>query len=232
MNRVAFQSDRTGNLNVNNFGEGFSATPGKRDLFLASALDVSAPTLLRYDTNSSTGEIVHINQGTTYNPNVSIRNREQGLLPGQDVFFTVRADDREAGLRSIYLQFKNPNSYFQAAVQGGTSREHKEYRTGAAAKYLFQENNSPLIWQNASTGSTVGTEYEAEIVTLDGASYVRHRLNGGPAYEAGNDRYHRHSEGATPIHTLHRTFGVIKWLKVKNMNQLNRIEILQGDYLL
>ena len=187
MNRVAFQSDRTGNLNVNNFGEGFSATPGKRDLFLASALDVSAPTLLRYDTNSSTGEIVHINQGTTYNPNVSIRNRDQGLLPGQDVFFTVRADDREAGLKSIYLQFKNPNSYFQAAVQGGTSREHKEYRTGSAAKYLFQENNTPLIWQNASTGSTVGTEYEAEIVTLDGASYVRHRLNGGPAYEAGAD---------------------------------------------
>jgi hypothetical protein len=109
------------------------------------------------------------------------------LLPGQDVFFTVRADDREAGIKSIYLQFKNPNSYFQAATQGGTSREHKEYRNGSASAYLFQENNVPLSWQNASSGATVGTEYEAEVVTLDGSSYVRHRLNGGPAYEAGED---------------------------------------------
>lgn len=187
VNRVAFQSDRTGNLAVNNFGEGFTPTPGTRDILLASAVDFSAPTLIRYDTNQTSGDVVHINLGTTYNPNASIRTRDQGLLPGSDVFVTVRADDRESGVKAVYAQFKNPNSYFQAQTQGGTAREHKEFRTLGATKFVFVENNAPLFWTNVTNGSSVGSEYEAEAITLDGSAYVKHSNNGGALYEAGDD---------------------------------------------
>lgn len=189
MTRFAFQSDRTGGLLTNNFGDGFTATPGTNDIFLGSALDVSAPTLIRYDTNSTTGEIVHINQGTTYNAGQSVRTRDNGLLPGQDVFFTVRVDDRESGIGRVFLQFKNPNSYFQAQVQGGAAREHKEYVSLNSGPYVFQEGNppTPLYWRNQTNGRSVGIENEAEVVSLDGTQYFRHRATGGPVYDAGSD---------------------------------------------
>ncbi|MFM7320466.1 MAG: carboxypeptidase regulatory-like domain-containing protein, partial [Armatimonadota bacterium] len=186
--RFAFQSDRTGGLLVNGFGDGFTATPGTNDLFIASAVDISAPTLVRFDTNTSTGEVVHINLGTTYNAGASVRTRDNGLLPGQSVFFTVRADDREAGIGRVYLQFKNPNSYFQAANQGGNAAEHKEYLVRRLfgsiifGQYVFQEGNppSPLWLENVQNGSALGFEYEAEVVALDGSTYYRHTPSPGP----------------------------------------------------
>lgn len=184
LTRTIFQSDRTGSLFANNYGNGFTATPGVHDIFLASIVDVTAPTLVRYDTNTSTGEIVHINQGTSYNPNESKRTREDGLLPGQDVFFTVRVDDREAGIDSVYLQFKNPNSKYQSEAQGGLGVEHKEYRTGAAA---FLSPTDVPLWTELDTRRTAGLEYECQAITLDGTQYASHRLTGGQIYIAGQD---------------------------------------------
>jgi Tol biopolymer transport system component len=198
ISRVAFQSDRTGSLQVNNFGSGFTKT-ATHDLLLASVVDTSAPTLVRFDTGTSTGEIVHINLGSSYNAGGSVRTREDGLLPGQRVFFTVRVDDRESGIQSAYLQFKNPNSRYQSLAQGGQGVERKEYQDGS---YIFFSGNplGRLFWENTTTGELVGHEYEAQVIALDGSRYYRHRFgiggyNGGQAptfgqiYEAGWDDF-------------------------------------------
>ena len=74
LTRIAMQSNRTGNFLVNSYpATGFSATPGVRDLFLASIIDINAPTLIRFDTNATAGEVVHINLGNTYNSGQSVR---------------------------------------------------------------------------------------------------------------------------------------------------------------
>ncbi|MFY7953170.1 MAG: TolB family protein, partial [Armatimonadaceae bacterium] len=185
MSRLAFQSDRTGNLFINNYGDGFTPTPDTHDLLIASAVDFSAPTLVRYNTNTSTGDIVHINLGDTYNPGQAVRTRDNGLLPGSKVFFTVRVDDRESGIDRAFIQIKNPNSYFQSIAQSGSNsfaREHKEYRDVGSAPYIFQEGSppSPLRWRNTANGQSVGVEYEAEVISIDHSRYFRHTATGGP----------------------------------------------------
>lgn len=193
--RVSFQSNRVGSLQAGNFGEGFrtpaSPTPSTySDIMLATVIDVSAPTLIRYDTSISTGEIVHINPVTPdldarlpYNPNVSSRSRSSSspLYPGQEAFFTVRVDDREAGVQSVWLQFKNPNSKYQSLAQGGLGVEHKEY-TGT--HYVLWEGSPPvpLQWRSADGTNAVGVEYEAQVVGLDGVTYFNHQAIGGPIY--------------------------------------------------
>lgn len=192
--RVAFQSNRIGSLQSGNFGEGFRApsspTPSNyNDICLATVVDVTAPTLIRFDTSTSAGEVVHINPvrpGDTrvqpYDVNVSSRSRTSlsPLFPGQDAFFTVRVDDRESGLQSVWLQFKNPNSKYQSQAQGGLGVEHKEYDT-TFAQYVLWEGTppTPLFWRSNDRSVVVGAEYEAEAVGLNGTSYFRHRFNGG-----------------------------------------------------
>ncbi len=191
--KIGFQSDRTGGLRTNSFGEGFTGTPSQNDLYVASLLDLNAPSLIRYNTNSVTGEIVHINLGPTYNAGQSLRTREDGLAPGATAFFTVRIEDREAGLRddadpaggAAYVQFKNPNSLFQSQTQGSSNpREHKEYTTffpfgRFSEPFAFREANpgggfTSLIFARTPEGipavsgapllDQVGTEYEAQVV--------------------------------------------------------------------
>ena len=196
--QIAFQSDREGNqVKPNVPNSGFNKTNGIHDLFVATLFDINAPTLLRWDTSSTTGDIVHINLGNTYNasPSSAVRNREQGLIPGSTVFFTVRAEDLQSGINSVYLQFKNPNSKYQSAAQGGGGVEHKEYEPGTGGgifdgAFPFTESVPggavPLYWQPRSgIGATtpnpqnVGREFEAEAITAgDGNyTYVNHRRN-------------------------------------------------------
>ncbi|MGC4046882.1 MAG: carboxypeptidase regulatory-like domain-containing protein [Armatimonas sp.] len=210
--KMGFQSDRTGGLRTNNFGEGFTGTPSQNDVYVASLLDLNAPSLIRYNTNAVTGEIVHINLGSTYNASQSVRTREDGLVPGATAFFTVRIEDREAGLRAdddpaggaAYIQFKNPNSLFQSQTQGsGNPSEHKEYTTflDGGGPYAFNEavpggGWQSLIFANIPEGvpavsgapllNQVGTEYEAQVVDRSG-NYHSHFLseNGGEIYDAG-----------------------------------------------
>jgi Carboxypeptidase regulatory-like domain/FlgD Ig-like domain len=201
--RVAFQSNRVGSLQTGDFGEGFrtpgSPTPSNySDICLATVLDVSAPTLIRFDTSTSAGEIVHINPvrpGDTrtqpYDVDVSSRSRasDSPLYPGQEAFFTVRVDDREAGVQSVWLQFKNPNSKYQSLAQGGLGVEHKEY---AGTHYVLWEGSPPttLPWMSADGTNRVGVEYEAQVVGLDGVTYFNHSTIGGPIYTpAGRDRF-------------------------------------------
>ncbi len=198
VNRVAFQSNRVGDLSVNNFGNGFRSpnapTPSNyNDICLATVVDVAAPTLVRYDTSTSTGEIIHINpvRGGAlpdFDPNVSSRTRESGIFPGQEYFFTVRMEDRESGIQSVWLQFKNPNSKYQSATQnGGVGVEHKEY---AATHRAWLSTTDQPSWRGTDGPERVGAEYEAQAITLDGSQYVNHRFNNrnpGSLYEAGLD---------------------------------------------
>ena len=103
-------------------------------------IDITAPTLIRYDTSNPTGEVIHINQvldpKVPFSPGLgaSVRSRDQGITPGSLLHFSVRIEDREAGMRAdndpngggVYLQFKNPNSKYQSQAQGGFGVEHKE----------------------------------------------------------------------------------------------------------
>jgi len=139
LQRLAFQSNRKGSSAT-------SFVPhnpvDQHDLFIATLIDITAPTLLRYDLSSDTGEVVHINMGTTFTSGASVRNRSDGITPGTKLFFTVRAEDLESGVKSVYIQFKNPNSKYQAAKQGGTATEHKEYMLEALYPSFSQSLNS------------------------------------------------------------------------------------------
>ena len=193
--RVGFQSNRVGDLNVNNYGNGFrspnSPTPSTyNDICLASVVDISAPTLIRYDTSTSTGDILHINpiRGGAlpdFDPSTTSRTRESGVFPGQEYFFTVRMEDRESGIQSVWLQFKNPNSKYQSATQSGrTGAEHKEF---AGTHGAWLSTTDVPGWRATNGPEQVSAEYEAQAITLDGSQYLSHRFNGGPLYEAGRD---------------------------------------------
>jgi hypothetical protein len=201
--RIGFQSDRSGSLVSHNFPTTNSFAPtATHDLFLSSVLDYSAPTLIRYNTGSATGEIVHINLGDTYNANQSVRTGADGIIPSQKLFFTVRAEDREAAWQNadsikIYLQFKNPNSKYQSTAQGGFGVEHKEWTNSSAnfasgAGIPSQFGVASRLWISATDipefrdfGGSVnalgrpnvyGYEYEAQVVGLNGTSYFGHNF--------------------------------------------------------
>jgi hypothetical protein len=231
LTRIALQSDRTGNYQTNNFPTtGFTGTPGVRDLFLASLIDISAPTLIRFDTNATAGEIVHINLGSSYNAGGSVRTREDGLLPGSTVFFTVRAEDRESGLRddndpaggAVYLQFKNPNSLFQAQAQGDPNpREYKEYLLSPRPSFTLVENNDagvpierPFAQQDGSFA--VGREFETQVLGMDLVTYFRHQGNNGPVYVPGAADAQAFSGSARPpLDGIHAPTNC--WLKLNRL---------------
>ncbi|MES2460486.1 MAG: carboxypeptidase-like regulatory domain-containing protein, partial [Armatimonadota bacterium] len=214
--QIGFQSDRQGTqVKPNVPNSGFTKTDGTHDLFVATLFDINAPTLLRWDSSSSTGDIVHINLGDTYNPSPAsaVRNRDQGLLPGSTVFFTVRAEDLEAGVDSVYLQFKNPNSKYQSTAQGGNGVEHKEYDPGLFGylplAYPFTEATTggsvPLPLQPGQSRllspTNAGREFEAEAISAaNPTTYVNHRINRnnkvGPLPIAGEDDLFAFSGGA------------------------------------
>jgi hypothetical protein len=196
--RIGFQSDRNGSLVTHSFPvTGSFASTSTHDLFLASVLDYSAPTLIRYNTSSATGEIVHINLGDTYNATQSVRTNADGIIPGQKLFFTVRAEDRESGWQNpdsikVYLQFKNPNSKYQSTAQGGYGVEHKEW-TGTSSLFI-SSTDQPSFQEFPLSANRLsyGYEYEAQVVGLNGTSYYGHRnattnALGGQIYEAGTD---------------------------------------------
>jgi hypothetical protein len=179
--RIGFQSDRKGNT----LG-GFSAPnpntdANRHDIFIASVLDLFAPTLLRYDLTSPTGEVVHINLGDKFDPSIgaSVRNRSQGLTPGTNVFLTVRGEDLESGINSAYIQVKNPNSKYQSQAQGGDGVEHKEYAWGAFTIYEPTQGGGAraLLWQPDGIPSrNVGTEYECQVLGAADYKYYSHGL--------------------------------------------------------
>ncbi|HVK05387.1 MAG TPA: carboxypeptidase regulatory-like domain-containing protein [Armatimonadaceae bacterium] len=209
--RISFQSNRIGTYGKDGFGSGFTGPIPANDLLIASVIDIAAPTLIRFDTGSATGEVVHINPGTSYNADVSVRTREDGVLPNSDLFFTVRVEDREAGMRqptapgqtpkAVFLQFKNPNSKYQSIAQGGNGVEHKEFEFFANAQqqaglggFTFSEtsNAGPVNVQMRSltNGVVHGAEYEYEAISaLDRVTYFRHRqsVGAGPLYLPGVD---------------------------------------------
>lgn len=100
--RVAFQSDRGGNLN----------------LWASTMFDIDAPTLLKYDIPNN--EIVHVARNAT--PDLGQRQ----FSAGDTVRFRVRAVDYESGIESVYVQIKCPNS----APQSADGTEHKVFFVG------------------------------------------------------------------------------------------------------
>jgi len=122
--RIAFQSDRGGNLN----------------LWASTIFDLNAPTLLRYDLTKN--EIVHVARASS--PEVSARE----VTAGDTVRFRVRAADYETGVSAVYIQIKNPNSKQQSA----DGIEHKVYvpsndafNTGQAAVNVPHEVDCQAI---------------------------------------------------------------------------------------
>jgi len=207
LRRICHQSDRTGTLRRDATGQpfvgGFTRTPGVHDLFLDTVIDITAPTIIRYDTSRVDGEVVHINQGTAFNPSTaaSVRNRSQGLLPGVDVFFTIRLEDRESGLRrdassagaAAYLVFKNPNSKYQQ----NRGVEHKEwFDSGFISPLTIGTAPLPFTIDVAGFGGATqttffGHEFEAQAISaFDRVSYFNHTLipnNPGPVYTASSE---------------------------------------------
>ena len=204
--RSGFQSNREGTLNRNGFGNGFTVTPlNRNNLFIASLIDINAPSLIRYDTSNPTGEVLHIslvtNNAVPFDRNsAAVRSRETGITPGSTLHFALRVEDRESGMRpensgdggAVYLMFKNPNSKYQSQTQGGNGVEHKEFGApiGRGA-FLYTENNSALSYTNTNTGVNFGAEYEADAISaLDRTTYYQHRANSlgnGPIYLPGLD---------------------------------------------
>ena len=182
--RVGYQSNREGTLSRNGFGTGFTPTPiSRNNLFIASIIDINAPSLIRFDTSAPTGEVVHVNLVTNtnnpYNPGASARSRDDGITPGSTLHFAVRVEDRESGMRpetsadggAVYLMFKNPNSKYQSIAQGGNGVEHKEF-IGGAFLGIGPPTDLPSL---ASTGtqSAFGYEYEAEAISAaDRTTYL------------------------------------------------------------
>ena len=202
--RSGFQSNREGTLNRNGFGNGFSVTPlNRNNLFIASLIDINAPSLIRYDTSNPTGEVLHIslvtNDTVPFDRNSgAVRSRETGITPGAKLHFALRVEDRESGMRpetsadggAVYLMFKNPNSKYQSTAQGGNGVEHKEFGLQRAnPAFLYLENGAPLLWTNTTTGINFGHEYEADAISfLDRTTYYQHiqnTLGDGPIYLPG-----------------------------------------------
>jgi hypothetical protein len=189
--RVGLQSNRNGSYQTSGFGSGFTVTaPELNNIFISSLIDITAPTLIRYDTSNPTGEIIHINLVTNtnapFNPSLgaSVRSRENGITPGALVHFAVRVEDREAGMRpensadggAVYIQIKNPNSKYQAQAQGGQPLEHKEF--GLQTSFIAVENNTLLPWIGiGGVGGTfiMGAEFECQaIAPKDHTRYFSH----------------------------------------------------------
>lgn len=188
--RIAHQTDRSGTQFKDQIGQGFTPTPGAHDLFISSVVDITAPTLLRYDTSTQSGEVVHINIGNNFNAGAAVRTTGQGVVPGTTLFFTVRVEDRESGLQpekeeggrgAVFLIFKNPNSKYQQ--QSG--QEHKEWFPGStvglrATNFPVTLGNAPQPFMidvpNSPTGREIeyGFEYEAQAISAQDYSYYYH----------------------------------------------------------
>lgn len=102
--RIAFQSDKGGNLN----------------LWASTMMDINAPTLLKY--NASTNEIVHV--ALDSNPNYPLPAWQ--FNAGDKLRFRVRMADYETGVGSVWAQIKDPNS----SEQSVDSQEHKVFFVG------------------------------------------------------------------------------------------------------
>jgi hypothetical protein len=220
--RIGFHSDRNGNLVTNNFPNvpggadvrGFTKTPGRNDIFIATVIDITAPTLIRFNTNSATGEIVHTNivsdPTRPYDPGRSARTRDDGILPGSRVHFAVRVDDRESGMRpdqAVYLQIKNPNSKYQAIQQGSANpAEHKEYLNAFPLSYTLEESVGSVfapvnyVLMPGGAGPIIkayGPEYEAEAIGITNQLSAGIVTNNAVA----NTSYFMHPQGAFPGQT-------------------------------
>lgn len=246
--RIGFQSNRNGNYATNSFGSGFTPTAQElHNTFFASVIDITAPNLIRFDTNSPTGEVVHINlvtnQNKPFDPSLTstVRTRDNGITPGSLLHFAVRVEDRESGLRpedntdggAVYLQFKNPNSKYQSLAQGGLGVEHKEF--GRQSSFVLFENNATTSFTNTNTGYTVGPEYECQAISAagvintftsdsaQGTLYYSHRFNNrgqGPLYEVGfNDSFAYSGIFMPPLDGNNGRANV--WLKLSPIVELN-----------
>ena len=101
--RVAFQSNRGGNLNI----------------WASSILDLDAPELLEY--NAGNNEIVRVEH-----LDGSDLSTGRFVDAGSTVRFKVRTVDYQSGVKSVYLQIKCPDSQ----QQSDDSLEHKIFYNG------------------------------------------------------------------------------------------------------
>jgi hypothetical protein len=238
--RVGLQSNRNGSYFKDAFGAGFTPTAvNLNNILVASLIDITAPTLLRFDSTSPTGEIVHINLVTDpnrpYNGSLtsSVRSRDNGITPGANLHFTVRVEDREAGMRpensadggAVFLAFKNPNSKYQSTAQGGFGVEHKEY--GLNTGFLYLEGQNPLNFSGVSPTNVqitnLGPEYECQVIAAqDRTTYFSHIASGGPVYLAGISDSFAYSGVANPP-LVRTTPGVPQdiFLQLKPLVELN-----------
>ncbi len=124
--RVAYQTNRSG------FDQGSGvSTPSNpataNDVFLSSAVDTDAPSLMRYD--DTTGTVVDVEPSRT-------------VAPGQTVTFNVKVADFESQITGVYLEIKNPNSIYQSS----DGMEHKVFTyngTETDGNYQHVVNNVP-----------------------------------------------------------------------------------------
>lgn len=139
--RIAYDSNRSITYNDPNTGNpsetAINLPPGTQGIgsgytgILQSELaSLTPPTLLRF--NSTSGEIVHINNGNTpILPSASDPSGGSIRVAGASgrITFSVRLSDREAGNddNNIYIQIKDPDSRYQDS--GG--REHKVFTKDA-----------------------------------------------------------------------------------------------------
>ncbi|GAB4468651.1 MAG: hypothetical protein OHK0029_41150 [Armatimonadaceae bacterium] len=247
--RIGFQSNRNGDYRTNGFGTGFNRTaPTLNNILFASLIDITAPTLVRYDTSNPTGEVVHINLVTDtvrpFKPSVadSVRSRDNGITPGSLLHFAVRVDDREAGLRpsdstdggAVYLQFKNPNSKYQSQQQGGNGVEHKEY-IGSRFLNLDDPGVGPNWVTVGANPYSFGYEYECQAISVVGAantfptdaargtvyySHLGNTLGSGPLYLPSVSDFAAFSgDDMPPLDGQNGRQNV--WLKLEPLVELN-----------
>ena len=177
--RIGFQSDRTGAYFTDNFqgyNTSFKLSSNRDGIFVATVIDTTAPSLLRFDLNNTQGEVVHVNlvknQNEPFDPSVSVRNSDDGVVPGSTIHLAVRVEDRESGIRpdkGVYLQIKNPNSKYQSQFQGSTNpAEHKEF-IGTPLIGLVGGVIEPYVTDPTSQrrpNRDYGYEFEAEAIGI------------------------------------------------------------------
>jgi Tol biopolymer transport system component len=118
-----------------------SNSAGNSDLWQADLLDITAPAVLPVDP------------GRVDNLRVTAAGQPLGTrvtFPGNQVLIEARVQDLQSGIDSVWVQFKDPDSAFQGALDG----EHK----------LFRARTTTI---NGTDNITVFDEIDCEGVSAD-----------------------------------------------------------------
>jgi hypothetical protein len=132
--RIFYQSNR---------GVSAISLSNNLNIFGSTIFDINAPSLLKYSIENN--EIIHVARDSA--PEVGGRQFNAG-----DVLrFRTRVVDYESGVKSVYLQIKNPNS----AQQSADGVEHKTYVVGFGILDMTTTVvNPPYEWDSQAINPT------------------------------------------------------------------------------